>query len=330
MAINKISAPGSSPSGSADWTAVVSLLAALVADKENPIRISGSNVVRGALFSVGGSLYLADSDTAISGTASDYVKLVASGTTVAASFVADLTGVSWNAASKGYYDASGNLYVFDEARALNAGAITATKTEAGNSRTRGGIKVFDASGTWRCPVGVTSVFVSGIGGGGTGGNGGSKSSYNRAGGGGGGGGGGAFGFRIPVAVVPGTSYAITLGAGVASSLGSLLSLAAGASGSPGAAGTDGSSAGPGSGGAGGAGGAGDSAKPALTGDTGVAGGPGDPYGVGGYPGNGGGGGVVIHGSGLPGSGGAGGVGGGYGGAAGAGVAGSPGQITLEW
>lgn len=112
----------------ADWSKAVAMLARIILDSEGPYRISGSNVLRGSLFNVGGAVYVADSDTAISGTASPYVKITPAGTVASAAFVANLSGVSWNDAYNGYYDASGNLYVFDEMKAYGAGAIASLKT----------------------------------------------------------------------------------------------------------------------------------------------------------------------------------------------------------
>lgn len=128
MAINRISAPlATSPATFA--TPVVNQLASNILDLERAERISGSNVLEGARFNVGGVEYVADADTAITGTASKYVQITASGATASAAFVADLTGVTWNAEYKGYYDISGNLYVFDEMMAMADGAITAMKKE---------------------------------------------------------------------------------------------------------------------------------------------------------------------------------------------------------
>jgi hypothetical protein len=133
MAINRVLAPNASHTGPNNLSEIIAQLAALVNDKEQPARISGSYVLQGAFFNVGGVLYLADSNTAISGTASPYVKLTPSGATAAASFVADLTGVTWNVTYKGYYDGSGNLYVFysqgiiETGSARNAGKYIKTK-----------------------------------------------------------------------------------------------------------------------------------------------------------------------------------------------------------
>jgi len=125
MAINKVPYPTSTPAAVTDYQRQNALIAALVGAIEGTQKIIGSNVAKGAVFNVGGSLYLADADTAISGVASEYVKLTPSGDTLtlAASYVASLSGVAWNSTYNGYYDGSGNLYEFDELKALAAGAI---------------------------------------------------------------------------------------------------------------------------------------------------------------------------------------------------------------
>ena len=126
MPINKIVSPSEVPASVDDYSAQNNLTEALLLAVQGAQRIVGSNVAKGAVFLVGGATYLADADTAISGSASDYVKLTPSvdGLTIAPSYVASLSGVSWNSTYNGYYDASGNLYVFDELKALGAGALT--------------------------------------------------------------------------------------------------------------------------------------------------------------------------------------------------------------
>ncbi|MBI4808363.1 MAG: DUF11 domain-containing protein [Nitrosomonadales bacterium] len=66
---------------------------------------------------------------------------------------------------------------------------------------------FTTSGTWVAPAGVTSVDVEVWGGGGAGGG------QNQNSDGGGGGGGGAYSRVVGIAVVPGNSYTVTVGAG---------------------------------------------------------------------------------------------------------------------
>ena len=88
---------------------------------------AANNIVQGAVFQVGGTVYHCTAATAIGGGASSYIKLTPSGdgSTLAPTYVADLTGVTWNSAYNGYYDVSGNLYVFDELVALQDGEIAA-------------------------------------------------------------------------------------------------------------------------------------------------------------------------------------------------------------
>lgn len=93
-----------------------------------------------------------------------------------------------------------------------------------------GVEKFTASGTWTCPAGVTTAFATGIGGGG-----GSNAVAGSASGVyTGGAGSGAPANRVRLAVVPGTAYTITIGAGGTyansggtTSFGALLSLAGG-------------------------------------------------------------------------------------------------------
>lgn len=90
---------------------------------------------------------------------------------------------------------------------------------------------FTASGTWVCPTGVTVIYISACGGGGGGGGGaGFSSSYGA--GGGGGGGAAEFVIMTPVAVTPGVTYTITIGAGGPAG-------ASGSAGNPGSSGTNG-------------------------------------------------------------------------------------------
>ncbi len=70
------------------------------------------------------------------------------------------------------------------------------------------------SASWTCPVGVTQIWLWGYGGGGGGGGGrGGATSNTTFSSPGGGGGGAAEAHWIPVTVVPGTTYTITIGAG---------------------------------------------------------------------------------------------------------------------
>jgi len=252
MPISKITAPSETPTAVADYQAQNNLLSALLLAVQGAERIVGSNVVKGAVFQVGGATYLATADTAITGSASDYVKLTVSedGLSLAPSYVADLTGVTWSSTYNGYYDVGGNLYIFDESKAYLAGAISEVYSDLAQSRLRSGIKYFSASGSFRVPKGVTTVFVTAIGGGGNGGNGAAGSSTSTAAAGGGSGGSGASCFRYPLTVVPGTLYAVSIGAAAATSFGALLSVPAGGNGgnasgnTPGSAGAAGAATAP--------------------------------------------------------------------------------------
>lgn len=125
MAINRIIEPNVPPTETADWSRMLNLVRALQLSTELPFRVVGSNVVKGAVFAVGGTIYQADADTAISGTTSNYVKLTPStdGSVCTASYVASLTGVSWNSTYNGWYDSSENAYIFDENIAFDDGKI---------------------------------------------------------------------------------------------------------------------------------------------------------------------------------------------------------------
>lgn len=91
----------------------------------------------------------------------------------------------------------------------------------------GKIQEFTANGTWICPPGVTFVILNGYGGGGGGGGGGTGGTVGPDSGAGGGGGGGATRINTFMAVTPGSTYTIVIGA-------------AGAGGSGGAFGSGGS------------------------------------------------------------------------------------------
>lgn len=92
---------------------------------------------------------------------------------------------------------------------------------------------FTSNGTWTCPVGVTTIYVSACAGGGGGGGGGSAGSAATVAGGGGGGGAGAFVLAQPINVTPGATYNIVIGAGGAAGAGGS---SGGSTGNPGSSG----------------------------------------------------------------------------------------------
>lgn len=113
MAINLFTAPlATSPAVFA--SPVVSELALLVRNIDHQNRFKYGYVRKGAMFNIGGSLFVADSDTAISGTYSGFIKLTVSGTTATPSYVSGSQSVTWDDENNGFYDGSGNYYSFDD------------------------------------------------------------------------------------------------------------------------------------------------------------------------------------------------------------------------
>lgn len=137
MAIVRIAEPANPPTAPADWGLMLELVRALARNIEHPLRwdnVSGASITKGAIFEIGGTIYLATSATAITGTGSNYIKIKpsADGATCSASFVVNLTGVTWNTTYNGYYDAGSpaSLYIFDEAMAFKDSLITVFRKQA--------------------------------------------------------------------------------------------------------------------------------------------------------------------------------------------------------
>ena len=114
MAINKITAPGSS-TPSAFWSGAINELNNLKMFINPGDKIVNGYVKKGFIANIGGVLFSADSDTQISGTeaGSLAVKFTVSGNIATATYVSSLTGVSWNDTYNGFYDSSNNLYITD-------------------------------------------------------------------------------------------------------------------------------------------------------------------------------------------------------------------------
>ena len=124
MAINRVDYPANL-TDQADFSAHGELIETRFLDQSYaPQFVVAGEIPQGVVLQIGGVVYRADSDTAITGTTSDYVRIVPDGATATAEYVADLSGVTWNTQYNGYYDTSGNLYVFDEGVALAAGDIS--------------------------------------------------------------------------------------------------------------------------------------------------------------------------------------------------------------
>jgi hypothetical protein len=135
MAINRLDF-GTTPNPAAgDWALNAAILAKAFQNNYSPLQFNDTDILQGSTFQIGGIIYYTNSDTTITGTPSNYVKLTPnvgdSGATCDAAFVANLSGVTWNKIYNGYYDGSGNLYIFDEVRAILDSAIVGANTKFG-------------------------------------------------------------------------------------------------------------------------------------------------------------------------------------------------------
>jgi hypothetical protein len=130
MSIVRVAYPNPLPSAQSDFVKQDNLIETGFLMINKPIWISGGNILQGNVFQCGGTVYYTDADTAIVGAASDYVKLVPNGdgSELDPEYVANLGGVSWNKVYNGYYDVGGNLYIFDELLAIQAGEIASANT----------------------------------------------------------------------------------------------------------------------------------------------------------------------------------------------------------
>ena len=131
MPIVRIPYPNALPKVQADFVAQNNLIRTGFLQVNKSIwEDAANNIVQGAVFQVGGTVYYCNAATAIGGGASAYIKLTPSGdgSIVTPTYVADLTGVTWNSAYNGYYDVGGNAYIFDELVAIQAGEIATANT----------------------------------------------------------------------------------------------------------------------------------------------------------------------------------------------------------
>jgi hypothetical protein len=128
MALNRVDYPGDL-TDQADFAQHSELIETGFLDQSAiPLLIVGGNVPQGVVLQVGGVIYRADATEPITGTASKYARVTASGATATVAYVSSLSGVSWNAQYNGYYDGSGRLYLFDENRAVYDGDLATVRT----------------------------------------------------------------------------------------------------------------------------------------------------------------------------------------------------------
>lgn len=134
MAIERVNIPTpTAPTSITDYQAILAQGVALGQALTDREIVDGSTIRAGTVMLIGGVLYKSTTDTTITGLASNYVKITPSGATASAAFVANLTGVTFNEAYGGYYDGSGNLHVFDEAKAIySVAGPTTPRTRKGS------------------------------------------------------------------------------------------------------------------------------------------------------------------------------------------------------
>src|SRR5574344_1590241 len=123
MPIAQVNGPSDAPEQLTDWQKISNIFQATWLRLTGALIVNGSTIMKGSAVNIGGAWYVASTDTAITGTASEYVKLTVSGSSVAAAFVANLAGVNWSKDWNGWYDALGSYYIFDEVKAFGAGLI---------------------------------------------------------------------------------------------------------------------------------------------------------------------------------------------------------------
>jgi len=163
MAFVLIPGPGDAPTTSEDWDKINNVLVGIGMGLLNSTRVVGSNVKRGSIVYFAGAWYVTDADTAISGTASDYVMLTNTAGVITASFVSSISTVSFNRTWNGWYDSFMRLHIFDEVKAFGAGAISElasmTTWRPANSETAKILSQLNATG-WSAIL-LTTPYASG-------------------------------------------------------------------------------------------------------------------------------------------------------------------------
>jgi len=135
MAITRVSFPTVPNPIAGDWALAVELISKSFKNVNMPLQVINGVIPLGSTFQLGDVVYFADADEAIIGAESNYVKLIPSndGLTLSAEYTATLTGVAWNKLYNGYYDITGNMYIFDEALAISNAAISVAYTRIGST-----------------------------------------------------------------------------------------------------------------------------------------------------------------------------------------------------
>lgn len=128
MALVLIPGPDNAPSTAADWDKINKVLQTIGLDVNSPARISGRNILRGSVIFFAGAWYVATSDTAITGSTTNYVRLTNNAGAITAAFVSSLSGVTFNKTWNGWYDSASRLYLFDEVAAYADGQISSLTT----------------------------------------------------------------------------------------------------------------------------------------------------------------------------------------------------------
>lgn len=128
MPISQVQDPSDNPETLADWQKISNIFQTTWLAITGSLKIVSGNIQKGSAVNIGGKWYVATANTAITGTASEYVRLTASAGSVIAEYVENLTDVFWSQSWNGFYDALGRVYVFDEVKAFADGAISLAQT----------------------------------------------------------------------------------------------------------------------------------------------------------------------------------------------------------
>ena len=160
MALNRIDYPANLTT-QADFSQHSELIETRFLDQVTPpLQVVAGVIPQGVVLQIGGAVYRSDSDTTITGTPSDYVRVTPDGATATAAYVSTLAGVSWAKQYAGYYDGSDNLYLFDEGKALAAGDIASVFGRYLSQQENGDVRVGGTlnAGNVNTGNGATEIF----------------------------------------------------------------------------------------------------------------------------------------------------------------------------